>query len=102
MDLHFAKVQRRWTWAPDEIGAGQGLRLEQLALDMPNLPDFAAAESDLDVKAVVDQFFGGTLVSGPAGGVVEEVRVEALDELLGEPVDREPGTEPRSTEEVTP
>ncbi|UUX97294.1 type IV secretory system conjugative DNA transfer family protein [Aquabacterium sp. J223] len=71
MDLHFAKVQRRWTWAPDEIGAGQGLRLEQLALDMPNLPDFAAAESDLDVKAVVDQFFGGTLVSGPAVGVIE-------------------------------
>jgi type IV secretion system protein VirD4 len=102
MDLHFAKVQRRWTWAPDEIGAGQGLRLEQLALDMPNLPDFAAAESDLDVEAVVDQFFGGTLVSGPAGGVVEEVRVEALDEPPNVPTDRDPAPEPRSTEEVTP
>jgi type IV secretion system protein VirD4 len=102
MDLHFAKVQRRWTWAPDEIGAGQSLRLEQLALDMPKLPNFAAAQSDLDVKAVVDQFFGGTLVSGPAGGVVEEVRVEALDEPPEESMDRDPGPEPRSTEEVTP
>ena len=69
---------------------------------MPNLPDFAAAQSDLDVKAVVDQFFGGTLVSGPAGGVVEEVRVEALDEPPNVPTDRDPAPEPRSTEEVTP
>jgi type IV secretion system protein VirD4 len=80
MDLHFATVQRRWTWAPDEIGVDQGLRLEQLALDMPNLPDFAVAESDIDIKAVVNQFFSGTLVSGPAGGVVEEVCLQALDE----------------------
>jgi type IV secretion system protein VirD4 len=98
MDLHFAKVQRRWAWAPDEIGADQGLRLEQLALDTPNLPDFAAAESDIDMKAVVNEFFNGTLVSGPAGGVVEEVRVEALDD----PTEQEPDPEPRPTEEVTP
>jgi type IV secretion system protein VirD4 len=98
MDLHFAKVQRRWTWAPDEIGADQGLRLEQLALDTPNLPDFAAAESDIDIKAAIHQFFGVTLVSGPVGGVVEEVRVEALDD----PTEREPDPEPRPTEEVTP
>jgi len=102
MDLHFAKVQRRWTWAPDEIGADQSLRLEQLALDMPSLPDFAAAETDLDVKAVVDQFFGGTLVSGQAGGVVEEVRVEALDEPADLTLGGEPGPEPQSTEQVTP
>jgi hypothetical protein len=91
-------VQRRWAWAPDEIGADQGLRLEQLALDTPNLPDFAAAESDIDMKAVVNEFFNGTLVSGPAGGVVEEVRVEALDD----PTEQEPDPEPRPTEEVTP
>jgi type IV secretion system protein VirD4 len=102
MDLHFARVQRRSTWAPDEIGADQGLRLEQLALDMPNLPDFAAAQSNVDVKAVVDQFFAGTLVSGPAGGVVEEVRVEALDEPPNMSTDRDPAAEPRSTEEMTP
>jgi type IV secretion system protein VirD4 len=98
MDLHFAKVQRRWTWAPDEISADEGLRLEQLALDTTNLPDFAAAKSDIDMKAVVNEFFNGTLVSEPAGGVVEEVRVEALDD----PTEREPDPEPRPTEEVTP
>ena len=69
---------------------------------MPNLPDFAAAKSDLDVKAVVDQFFGSTLVSGPAGGVVEEVCVEALDEPAEVTLGGEPGQEPRSTEEVIP
>jgi type IV secretion system protein VirD4 len=99
MDLHFAKVQRRWVWAPDETAADQGLRLEQLALDMPNLPDFAAAKSDVDAGAMVDQFFDGvTRVSGPAGGAVEEVGVEALDETP----ERAADPEPRTTEEVTP
>jgi type IV secretion system protein VirD4 len=99
MDLHFAKVQRRWFVAPDEMPADQGLRLEQLALDMPDLPDFAAAKSDVDAGAMVDQFFDGvTRVSGPAGGAVEEVRVEALDEAPERAID----PEPRPTEEVTP
>ncbi len=99
MDLHFAKVQRRWTWAPDEIGADQGLRLEQLALNTPNLPDFAAAKSDVDAGAMVDQFFdNATRVSGVAGGVIEEVRVDALDE----PPECESDSEPRPTEEVMP
>jgi hypothetical protein len=89
-------VQRRWAWAPDEIAPDQGLRLEQLALDMPNLPDFAAAESAPEIDAAVDQFFGATLVPGPAGGAVEEVRVEALDEPP------EPDPESRPIEEVTP
>jgi type IV secretion system protein VirD4 len=102
MDLHFAKVQRRWIWAPDEIGAHQGLRVEQLALAMPNLPDFAAAESDIDIRAAVNEFFNGTLVSGPAGGVVEEVRLEALDEPPDGPIDRECDPQRRPTEEVTP
>ena len=99
MDLHFAKVQRRWAWAPDEIGTDQGLRLEQLALETPNLPDFASAKSDVDAGAMVDQFFNNaTRVSGVAGGVVEEVRVESRDE----PPERESDPEPRPTEEVTP
>ena len=99
MDLHFAKVQRRWAWAPDEIAPDQGLRLEQLALDMPDLPDFASAKTDVDAGAMVDQFFDGvTQVSGPAGGAVEEVRVEALDVAPEHATD----PEPRTTEEVTP
>jgi type IV secretion system protein VirD4 len=99
MDLHFAKVQRRWAWSPDEIAPDQGLRLEQLALDMPDLPDFASAKTDVDAGAMVDQFFDGvTRVSGPTGGAVEEVRVEALDEGP----ERATDPEPRPTEEVTP
>jgi type IV secretion system protein VirD4 len=99
MDLHFAKVQRRWFVASDEMPADQGLRLEQLALDMPDLPDFASAKTDVDAGAMVDQFFDGiTRVPGPAGGAVEEVRVEALDE----PPDCATDPEPRPTEEVTP
>jgi type IV secretion system protein VirD4 len=99
MDLHFAKVQRRWAWAPDEIAPDQGLRLEQLALDMPDLPDFASAKTDVDAGAMVDQFFDGvTRVLGPTGGVVEEVRVEALDVAP----ERATDPEPRTTEEVTP
>jgi hypothetical protein len=50
---------------------------------------------------VVDQFFGGTLVSGSAGGVVEEVRVEALDEPADMTPGGQPDPEPRSTDEVT-
>ena len=101
MDLHFAKVQRRWTLAPDEIGADQELRLEQLALDMPNLPDFACAKSDVDAGAMVDDFFdNATRVSGVGGGGVEEVRVEALDEAPESESESDP--EPRPTEEVTP
>jgi type IV secretion system protein VirD4 len=73
MDLHFAKVQRRWIWAPDEIGVNQGLRLEQLALEIPNFPDFAAATGAQDIQASVDQFFDSTRVSGPTGGTVEPV-----------------------------
>jgi type IV secretion system protein VirD4 len=102
MDLHFARVQRRWTWAPDEIAADQGLRLEQLALDTPNLPDFAAAKSDVDAGAALDQFFdNATRTSGVAGGVVEEVRLEALDEPSDGPIDRDSDPQPCPTEEVT-
>ena len=79
MDLHFARVQGRWTYAPDEIGADEGLRLEQLAVDMPDLPDFAAATSPLDIDASLDQFFDRTRVSGggDAGGAVERAPIEA-------------------------
>jgi type IV secretion system protein VirD4 len=99
MDLHFAKVQRRWAWASDEVATDQGLRLEQLALDMPDLPDFASAKTDVDAGTMVDQFFDGvTRVLGPTGGVVEEVRLEALEVAP----DRATESEPRPTEEVTP
>jgi type IV secretion system protein VirD4 len=78
MDLHFARVQRRLTWAPDEIDRDQGLRLEQLALDPADLPDFAAVASPVDVDAAIDQFFDATRVSGNggSGGAIEPGQAE--------------------------
>jgi len=73
MNLHFARVQQRWTAAPDEIAVDQTLRLEQLAMDVSDLPDFAGAATAVDVKAAIDQFFDATRVSGDggSGGAIE-------------------------------
>ncbi len=77
MELHFARVQQRWVDAPEEIGADRGLRLEQLAIDPADLPDFAGAVTDIDVKAAIDQFFDATRITG-AGGSVEPVFPEEV------------------------
>jgi type IV secretion system protein VirD4 len=91
MELHFARVQGRWAIVPDEIGAGQVLRLEQLAIDVSNLPDFAGARTDIDVTAAIDQFFDATRTATTgAGGTVEPV------------ADHEDTSEPTLSEEVTP
>lgn len=98
MDLHFARVQQRLAWAPDEIDLDQGLRLEQLAVDPAGLPDFAAAASPVDVDAAIDQFFDGTRVSAPAsGGTVEPAADE--DGVIADPPAAEPDDVPRSPEE---
>ncbi|KQW69853.1 type IV secretory system conjugative DNA transfer family protein [Methylibium sp. Root1272] len=80
MDLHFARVQQRWVHAPDEIGAGETLRLEQLALASTDLPDFAAAETPVDIDASLDQFFGATRVAGRHGGEVEPALPDRADD----------------------
>jgi type IV secretion system protein VirD4 len=94
MDLHFARVQRRWTWAPDEMDAGQELRLEQLALDMPGLPDFASASTPVDLNATLDQFFSVTRVSGAGGDVeraeIPETEVAAPDAAAPPPTEEVP------------
>ncbi|MFO1219618.1 MAG: type IV secretory system conjugative DNA transfer family protein [Burkholderiaceae bacterium] len=97
-NLHFARVQRRWTWAPDEIDADESLRFEQFAFDPSQVPDFAAAESEVDIRTVVEQFLNGTLVPGPAGGLVERADPDAIDR----PAEPDAGPQPRATEEVTP
>lgn len=98
MDLHFARVQQRLAWAPDEIDLGQGLRLEQLAVDPAGLPDFAAAASPVDVAAAIDQFFDATRVSAAAsGGTVEPAPDE--DGVIADELAIEPDDVPRSPEE---
>lgn len=113
MDLHFARVQRRWALAPDEIGDDEKLRMEQLALDPTSLPDFASAVTELHIRSSVNRFFDATLVSGGdgAGGVVERVldaeaggaseSGETGEEDRGA-VDRAAKPEPARHDEVTP
>lgn len=98
MDLHFARVQQRLAWAPDEIDLDQGLRLEQLAVDPAGLPDFAAAASPVDVNAAIDQFFDGTRVSAAATGGTVEPAADEDGVMVDEPAP-EPDDIPRSPEE---
>ncbi|MEF7616931.1 type IV secretory system conjugative DNA transfer family protein [Aquincola sp. MAHUQ-54] len=95
MELHFARVQRRWSLAPDEIGDDEKLRMEQLALDPARLPDFASALTEFDIRSSVNRFFEATLVSGvvervpdaEAGGATESGETGEQDSGA---VDREP------------
>lgn len=98
MDLHFARVQQRLAWAPDEIDLDQGLRLEQLAVDPAGLPDFAAAASPVDVAAAIDQFFDATRLSAPASGGTVEPAADEDGVMVDEPA-AEPDDVPRSPEE---
>ena len=105
MDLHFARVQRRWTFAPDEIDEDQSLRIEQLAFDMRAVPDFRAAVERLDIDASLDRILDLTRVlggEGEAGGAVEDA---AGDDELPERNAREPAPCPLPApmrQEVTP
>jgi len=78
MDLHIARVQQRWRHAPDELPADDPLRVEQLAHDFHALPDFARAETPIDIDAALGAFFGATRVDN-AGGAVEPAEPEAPD-----------------------
>jgi type IV secretion system protein VirD4 len=83
MALHLARVQQRWRYAADEIAAGEGLHIEQLALDGSELPDFAAAASAIDIEASVDQFFDQTRVAGTpvaAGGAIEPASPDSAND----------------------
>jgi type IV secretion system protein VirD4 len=100
MDLHFARVQRRWTWAPNELDSDDALRFEQLAMNMNELPDFAAATSETDIKATVDRFLDRTRVAG-TGGAVERLPAEAAESPEVTEA-RHDEAEPRSPQEVEP
>lgn len=72
MELHFARVQRRWRFAADELAPGQTLRLEELADDFSDLPALAADATPVEIDAVLHGFFDRTRVDTPAsGGAIE-------------------------------
>ena len=82
MDLHFARVQQRWRYADDELPAGEGFDIEQLAQDFSDLPVPNASSTEADIKACVDGFFLKTASprsAVSAGGAIEPVSTEPGD-----------------------
>lgn len=67
MDLHLARVQRRWQ-AVDELAAGVGLDVEALAYDLGRLPDLQTLSPEQVAEVMLD-FFGTPTAN--IGGAVE-------------------------------
>jgi type IV secretion system protein VirD4 len=93
MDLHFARVQRRWLWAPDELGADERLRLEQLVLDMANVPDFSAGTGEEDIQAPLDKFLEATRVHGAPRADADEALGQKGDDERTNVIEPEPCAE---------
>jgi hypothetical protein len=75
--LHFARVQRRVSDAPDELDDGEDLLVEQLALDTSGLPDLTENPGPVQARAFVDAFLERTRVQTvEAGGEIEPVVAE--------------------------
>jgi type IV secretion system protein VirD4 len=64
MDLHIAKVQQRWRYADDELAQGQGLDVNELAIDMTLMPDSFEGPPDALAKSMLTALFAGQ--DGPA------------------------------------
>jgi len=75
--LHFARVQRRVSDAPDELDEGEDLLVEQLAMDTSGLPDLTENPGPVQTRAFVDAFLERTRVQTvEAGGEIEPVVAE--------------------------
>jgi type IV secretion system protein VirD4 len=76
MDLHLARVQRRWRFADDELAPGEELSIEALAHDVNLLPDMFNTEPDKLADDLLN-FFGqvgdGVSSAGDIGGSIEVV-----------------------------
>jgi type IV secretion system protein VirD4 len=80
MELHFARVQQRWRYAPDELAPGDELRVEQLAQDFGDLPELDDEPSSADVDALLTAFFERTKAGrSGTGGTIELVAVSGDD-----------------------
>jgi type IV secretion system protein VirD4 len=75
MDLHLARVQQRWRYAPDELPPGENLNLEVLAHDTSLLPDTFEGPPDATADTLLDFFSQHLAASAPAsaheGGAIE-------------------------------
>lgn len=73
MDLHLARVQQRWRYAPDELSPGESIQVEALAHDLSKLPPDLDAPPERVAAQLID-FFGQALGPEPAtGGAIEPV-----------------------------
>ena len=84
MDLHLARVQRRWTYAGDELASDRTLTAEALAHDFQGLPELKPDPTAEEVTVFLDAFFNAIRIGGneTAGGLIEplsdrEIEAEA-------------------------
>lgn len=82
MELHFAKVQQRWRYAPEELPEGEGLVVDQLPEEMANLPPVPDGSDDGELDSWLGGMFATTRVGkleGTQGGTVEPVETEETE-----------------------
>ncbi len=78
MDNHFARVQQRWRYLPDEIKPGEDVMVEKLAQDFTGLPRLPAEHTPTDIEELVNNFFAITRETSAAeGGTIEPTQTAA-------------------------
>ena len=81
MDLHLARVQQRWVYAPDEVDVNAKLDIESLANDFPMPPEPAVLMTPAQATNYVDAFMERTKVETSPGGSIEPATDFDLDRL---------------------
>jgi type IV secretion system protein VirD4 len=85
MDLHFAKTQQRWRYAPDDLAPGETIRVEQLAVDLTDLPELGPEATPAELNAYVCRLFEKTEVvdaDAKSGGGLEPLVAEATTDRV--------------------
>ena len=81
MDLHLARVQQRWVYAPDEVDVNAKLDIESLANDFPMPPEPAVLMTPAQATNYADAFLERTKVETSPGGSIEPATDFDLDRL---------------------
>ncbi|MDQ2736053.1 MAG: type IV secretory system conjugative DNA transfer family protein [Pseudomonadota bacterium] len=84
IDLHLARVQQRWSYAPDEIDIDEKLNIDALAQPFRGLPDPPPQAEPKQMGVWLDGFFDMTRMDPETaeGGSIEpasDLDIEALD-----------------------
>ena len=81
MDLHLARVQQRWVYAPDEVAVDAKLDIDSLANDFPMPPEPARLATPAQIAVYVDAFVEKAKVETSPGGSIEPATDFDLDRL---------------------